>query len=87
MAEPSAAKGMRDQEVLARTLYAEARAGGVQGMTDVAHVILNRAACFSMQRGQVTASPKYQLHPLPRSPGLAPQRARSHPPLSSWTAW
>lgn len=42
--EPAAARGMRDQEVLARTLYAEAREGGVIGMTDVAHVICNRAA-------------------------------------------
>ena len=44
MAEPSAAKGMGDAEVLARTLYAEARAGGATGMSDVAHVICNRAA-------------------------------------------
>lgn len=42
--EPAVARAMREQEVLARTLYAEAREGGAVGMTDVAHVILNRAA-------------------------------------------
>lgn len=43
MAEPRIARGMSDAEVLARTLYAEARNGGAVGMSHVAHVILNRA--------------------------------------------
>ncbi len=43
MAEPKAARQMGEVEVLARTLYGEARNGGSGGMTAVAHVICNRA--------------------------------------------
>jgi hypothetical protein len=41
--EPTAARGMRDIEVLARTIWAEARNGGEPGMRNVAQVVLNRA--------------------------------------------
>jgi N-acetylmuramoyl-L-alanine amidase len=41
--EPRIARGMDDAEVLARTVWAEARNGGVPGMENVAQVILNRA--------------------------------------------
>lgn len=43
MSEPKAARAMREAEVLARTLWAEARNGGRVGMEAVAHVVLNRA--------------------------------------------
>lgn len=41
--EPRIARGMSDTEVLARTIWAEARNGGAVGMANVAHVIVNRA--------------------------------------------
>lgn len=43
MAEPKAARQMGEVEVLARTLWAEARNGRIPGMEAVAWVILNRA--------------------------------------------
>lgn len=43
MAEPKAARQMGEVEVLARTLWAEARNGRIPGMEAVAHVVLNRA--------------------------------------------